>query len=75
MQGTGVFLLVDTGSTISMIAYSIVKRLGLNTTPMVGVRVIVAAGTFTDATKLCKNCQINLGGRVVCIDLIVTTIY
>ncbi|XP_058081876.1 uncharacterized protein LOC131229850 [Magnolia sinica] len=70
-----VFLLVEIGSTVSLISCSTVKLTGLDTTPTLGPRVITAAGTFSDDTKLRRGCPINLGSKVVCIDLIVTKIY
>ncbi|MGV7994903.1 retropepsin-like aspartic protease, partial [Mycobacterium kansasii] len=68
IQGKPVFLLVDTGSTISIISCVAVKRLVLETTPMVRVRLLTATGTFSNTTKICKGCSIDLGSRTILVN-------
>ncbi|XP_058079727.1 uncharacterized protein LOC131227907 [Magnolia sinica] len=75
IQGTPIFLLVDTGSTTSLISHATIKCLGLHPTPFVGVKIIAAAGTFSEATKICRDCPIDLGCKVALVDLIVTKIF
>ncbi|XP_058106471.1 uncharacterized protein LOC131249717 [Magnolia sinica] len=75
IQGTPIFLLVDTGSTASLISHAAVKHLGLRPRPFVGVKIIAAAGTFSEATKICYDCPIDLGCKVANVDLIVTKIF
>ncbi|XP_058092385.1 uncharacterized protein LOC131238805 [Magnolia sinica] len=40
-----------------------------------GVKIIAAAGTFTEATKICYSCPIDLGCKVAHVDLMVTKIF
>ncbi|XP_058068378.1 uncharacterized protein LOC131217457 [Magnolia sinica] len=75
IQGILVFLLVDIGSTTSIISCAAVKRLALGTTPTKGVRILTATGTFSDVTRICKGCSIDLGSRAVLVDLIVAPLY
>ncbi|XP_058108915.1 uncharacterized protein LOC131251950 [Magnolia sinica] len=75
IQGTPIFLLVDTGSTASLISHATVKHLGLRPSPFVGVKIITAAGTFSEVTKICYDCPIDLGCTVAHVDLIVTKIF
>ncbi|XP_058071274.1 uncharacterized protein LOC131220345 [Magnolia sinica] len=51
------------------------QHLGLRPSPFVGVKIIAAAGTFSEATKICHNCPIDLGCKVAHVDLIVTKIF
>ncbi|XP_058068585.1 uncharacterized protein LOC131217654 [Magnolia sinica] len=75
IQGTPIFLLVDTGSTASLISHATFKHLGLRSTPFVGVKIIATAGTVSEATKICRDCPIDLGCKVTIVDLIVTKIF
>ncbi|XP_058082356.1 uncharacterized protein LOC131230445 [Magnolia sinica] len=75
IQDTPIFLLVDTGSTASLISHATVKHLGLCPSPFVGVKIIAAADTFTEATKIYYSCPIDLGCKVAHVDLMVTKIF
>ncbi|XP_058082360.1 uncharacterized protein LOC131230451 [Magnolia sinica] len=75
IQGTLIFLLVDTGSTASLISHATVKHLRLHPTPFIGVKIIVAASTFSKVTKICRDCPIDLGCKMTIVDLIVTKIF
>ncbi|XP_058078562.1 uncharacterized protein LOC131226867 [Magnolia sinica] len=75
IQGTPIFLLVDTGSTASLISHTTVKHLGLRSTPFDRVKIITVAGSFSEATKICCDCLIDLGCKVALVDLIVTKIF
>ncbi|XP_058087534.1 uncharacterized protein LOC131234621 [Magnolia sinica] len=75
IQGTPIFLLVDIESTASLISHATVKHLGLRLSPFVGVKIIATAGTFSEVTKICHDCLINLGCKVVHVDLIETKIF
>ncbi|XP_058106404.1 uncharacterized protein LOC131249632 [Magnolia sinica] len=75
VQGTPIFLLVDTGSTALLISHATVKRLGLRLTPIIGVKIIATAGNFFKATRVCNDCPIDLGGKVILVDLIATKIF
>lgn len=54
IQGIPVFLLVETGSTISIISSAAVKRLLLETTPMVGVRSSPPHGPSQTLTRFVR---------------------
>ncbi|XP_058084563.1 uncharacterized protein LOC131232346 [Magnolia sinica] len=75
IQGTPIFLLMDTKSTASLISHATVKHLGLRPNPFVGVKIITAAGTFSETTKICYDCPIDLRCTVAHMDLIVTKIF
>ncbi|XP_058113239.1 uncharacterized protein LOC131256270 [Magnolia sinica] len=51
-------------STASLISHATVKHLGLRPSPFVGVKIIAAAGTFSEATKICYDCPIDLGCKL-----------
>ncbi|MGV8048454.1 retropepsin-like aspartic protease, partial [Mycobacterium kansasii] len=74
-RGTPVFLLVDTGSTTSIISCSAVKRLASYTTPTEGVRLTTATGTFSDVTRMCRGCSVDLGSRTVFVNFIVVPLW
>ncbi|XP_058111772.1 uncharacterized protein LOC131255094 [Magnolia sinica] len=74
IQGTPVFLLVDNGSTTSLISHTTAKNLRSPTT-MLGVRIIAVSETFTEATSVCRGCPIDLGNKRICVDLIVTRVF
>ncbi|XP_058089192.1 uncharacterized protein LOC131236093 [Magnolia sinica] len=75
VQGTPIFLLVDTRATVSVVLHATVKRLGLYLTPIIGKRIIAVVGTISEATRMCCDCPIDLGGKVVLVDLIATKIF
>ncbi|MGV7927217.1 retropepsin-like aspartic protease, partial [Mycobacterium kansasii] len=65
IQGIPVFLLVDTGSAVSIVSCAAVKQLGLETSSMVGLRLLTTTGTFSDSTTMCRSCSIDLGNRTI----------
>ncbi|XP_058100546.1 uncharacterized protein LOC131245243 [Magnolia sinica] len=75
VQGTPIFLLRDTGSTVSLVSHTTVKRLELHLTPIIRVKIIAAAETIAEVTRMCCDCPVDLGGKVVLIDLIVIKIF
>ncbi|XP_058111326.1 uncharacterized protein LOC131254354 [Magnolia sinica] len=66
---------VETGATVSLVSHATVKRLGLRLTPIIGVRIIAAARTISEATRMCCDYPIDLGGKVVLVDLISTKVF
>ncbi|XP_058075912.1 uncharacterized protein LOC131224651 [Magnolia sinica] len=71
IHGTLVFLLFDSGATISFMDSTIANRLGLNITRIHAPLVVASPmGKFLETDKICKDCPLTLAHHEVAVDLI-----
>ncbi|XP_058084024.1 uncharacterized protein LOC131231742 [Magnolia sinica] len=71
IHGTPVFLLFDSGATLSFMDSTIANRLGLNITRIHAPLVVASPmGKFLETDKICKDCPLTLAYHEVAVDLI-----
>ncbi|XP_058104293.1 uncharacterized protein LOC131248192 [Magnolia sinica] len=71
IHGTPIFLLFDSGVTLSFMDYIITNRLGLNITRIHAPLVVASPiGKFIETDKICKDYPLTLAHHEVAVDLI-----